>query len=261
MSTLRTRFGIPGIIATVALVFAMTGGAFAAKYLITSTKQISPSVLKKLKGAKGAAGAAGAQGPAGPAGAKGDAGTAGAAGKEGPQGKEGKAGKDGTNGKDGEPWTAGGTLPPGATETGSWGGIATPEGESVTEEFSGTGGVIFSPISFSIPLAADIENAKVIRIASGGSVPPECDNGAAPASGADNPEADPGYLCVFVGLDSASPPLGAPSFVLKSGSSTTTQGASRSGAIAAKFGAKAGNLYFGTYAVTACGNAEFPCPS
>ncbi len=60
------------VIATLALVFAMTGGAYAAKkYLITSTKQISPSVLKALQGKAGPAGAAGAQGPAGPAGSGG----------------------------------------------------------------------------------------------------------------------------------------------------------------------------------------------
>jgi hypothetical protein len=34
---------------SLALVFAMTGGAYAArKIIITSTKQISPKVLKKL---------------------------------------------------------------------------------------------------------------------------------------------------------------------------------------------------------------------
>ena len=38
------------VIATIALVFAMSGGAYAAKkYLISSTKQISPSVLKSPK--------------------------------------------------------------------------------------------------------------------------------------------------------------------------------------------------------------------
>src|SRR5437763_16587897 len=57
-------------VALFALFFAMGGGAYAAKhYLITSTKQISPKVLKALKGKAGKPGAAGATGPAGPAGA------------------------------------------------------------------------------------------------------------------------------------------------------------------------------------------------
>jgi Collagen triple helix repeat (20 copies) len=98
MSTLRTRFGIPGIISTIALVFAMTGGAFAAKYLITSPSQIKPSVLKKLKGPQGATGAAGAQGPAGAAGAPGEKG---ANGTNGTNGAPGAKGADGTNGDDG----------------------------------------------------------------------------------------------------------------------------------------------------------------
>src|SRR6187399_358703 len=62
-------------VAVLALVLALGGSAIAAKkYLITSTKQISPSVLKKLKGAQGLAGPAGT---AGATGAKGDAGPAG----------------------------------------------------------------------------------------------------------------------------------------------------------------------------------------
>ncbi len=48
-----------GVLAVIALVFAMTGGAYAAKrYLITSTAQISPKVLKTLKGKPGPAGPA-----------------------------------------------------------------------------------------------------------------------------------------------------------------------------------------------------------
>ncbi len=140
-SALRRRIHLSPatVIAGLALVFAMTGGAYAAKkYLITSTKQISPSVLKQLQGksgANGAAGAAGAQGPQGPAGPAGPAGSAGAkgengaAGKEGPQGKEGTTGAKGANGgagakgptgPEGSPWTLGGTLPSGKTETGAW---------------------------------------------------------------------------------------------------------------------------------------------
>ena len=63
MSSTHRRFRPTpsGVIATIALVFAMSGGAYAAKkYLITSTKQISPSVLKSLKGAAGKNGAIGA---------------------------------------------------------------------------------------------------------------------------------------------------------------------------------------------------------
>ncbi len=77
-SALRSRLTYANIVATLALVFAMSGGALAAThYLITSTKQISPRVLKELKGKEG---------------------TAGAAGREGSPGKEGVAGKAGANG-------------------------------------------------------------------------------------------------------------------------------------------------------------------
>src|ERR1700684_1973377 len=72
LSALRSRVTYANVTATLALLFAMTGGAYAAKaYLITSTKQIKPSVLKSLQGkagAKGANGAPGATGPAGPGG-------------------------------------------------------------------------------------------------------------------------------------------------------------------------------------------------
>jgi hypothetical protein len=68
-------------LALVALAAAIGGGsAFAAgRYLITSTKQIKPSVLKSLKKA----------GPAGPQGA------------QGPKGSTGSAGTNGTNGDNG----------------------------------------------------------------------------------------------------------------------------------------------------------------
>ena len=60
-------------IASVALFFSLAGtGLAASKYLITSTSQIKPSVLKDLKGKEGPVGQ---QGPAGAAGAAGAAGT------------------------------------------------------------------------------------------------------------------------------------------------------------------------------------------
>jgi hypothetical protein len=69
------RLSYANVTATLALVFAMSGGALAANhYLINSTKQISPKVLKQLMGQNGknaTNGAPGPQGPKGEAGAEG----------------------------------------------------------------------------------------------------------------------------------------------------------------------------------------------
>lgn len=81
---MRRHLNYANVIATFALVFAMSGGALAAHhYLINSTKQIRPSVLKKLKGNTGKTGKTGATGLQG---------------KEGTQGKEGAPGKEGVSG-------------------------------------------------------------------------------------------------------------------------------------------------------------------
>ena len=69
MPNLTRKFTYANVAATLALVFSMTGGALAAShYLVNSTKQINPKVLKALKGAKGSTGAAGTAGAAGPRG-------------------------------------------------------------------------------------------------------------------------------------------------------------------------------------------------
>jgi hypothetical protein len=82
------------VAATLALVFSMTGGAFAAgHYLINSTKQINPKVIKALKGKNGKPGPMGAAGKEGPPGKEGSPGKEG---KEGPVGKEGKQGVPGS---------------------------------------------------------------------------------------------------------------------------------------------------------------------
>jgi hypothetical protein len=87
---MRRRFSYANVAATLALVLSMSGGALAAKhYLINSTKQINPKVLKKLKGKDGAAGAKGLQGPVGPTGATGATGATGNAGGTGPEGPSG----------------------------------------------------------------------------------------------------------------------------------------------------------------------------
>lgn len=142
-SRIGKHFTYANVTATFALVLAMSGGAYAAsKILITSTKQISPKVVKSLKGAAGSKGATGSQGSpgaAGPAGPQGPQGAPGTNGSEGPEGKTGAPGKDGS------PWTVGGTLPVGSSETGQW-----SIGQSGKEnEFVYVGG-----ISFLIPLAA-----------------------------------------------------------------------------------------------------------
>jgi hypothetical protein len=182
-------------IAALALVFAMTGGAYAAgKYVITSTKQISPKVLKSLQGkagAKGATGAAGAAGPAGAPGAgtagpQGAPGTPGAAGKEGPAGKEGKQGPPGTTG-----FTA--TLPKGETETGTW--------ASQSFKYQGERRVVITPISFNIPLSSSLTKTQVFFIPAEGANP---DPDQCPGSVA-APGATEGNLCVYAGFLTLKP--------------------------------------------------------
>jgi hypothetical protein len=102
LSQFNRRFGIPGVIAVVALIFAMSGGAIAARDYLGGT-----SSQKHQKPRRGPRGPQGIQGPQGPPGQ----------GLPGPQGPEGPAGQ---KGPEGSPWVAGGTLPSGKTESGTW---------------------------------------------------------------------------------------------------------------------------------------------
>jgi hypothetical protein len=169
----RGRFTYANVVATLAMVFAMSGGAYAAsKYLITSTKQISPKVLKALKGKNGTNGTNGANGANGKDGAPGAPGTAGEKGAPGTNGTNGANGvsvtstslpagneqcKEGgsefvaaaskkTYACNGSPWVAGGTLPKGATETGTWAVEATA---------AAPGELMTAVVSIPIPLAAE----------------------------------------------------------------------------------------------------------
>jgi Collagen triple helix repeat (20 copies) len=244
-------------LALLALVFAMTGGAFAvgdhgvsgppakasAAAGRTGSNPAAVAVVAKSKsksksGARGPAGPRGAAGPAGVAGATGPAGPAGPTGPQGPAGSAGAAGtngesvtgavlkkgeggcaeggsqftvggkatnacngikgKEGAEGKEGSPWTAGGTLPSGKTETGTWGGseAIAPGGLKNAHRF-------LLPISFPIPLGNDLNNAEscgkqgypacVIHvIRSGEEDPAGCTGGSAIT-----PSAEPGNLCIF----------------------------------------------------------------
>lgn len=217
-TTMRRHFTIGSVIATLALVFAMAGGAWAAKkYIITSTSQISPSVLKKLKGRRGPAG------PTGPAGPQGAQGPVGANGKEGPPGPKGPEGPEGS------PWTAGGTLPSSQTETGVVSAVV-PAAEFV-----------YAQVSFPIPLAADIEfaNTEVKSVGFEGTAGENCPGKA------HDPQAEPGFFCVYLtnepgGVVLTNNPEGSvlPSAVWPSGALLYAEGSAES-------------LLWATWAVTA----------
>ncbi len=214
-SKIRKRLTYANVAMTLALVFAMSGGAYAAsKYIITSTKQIKPSVLKSLKGKAGAAGLAGAQGAQG---LKGETGAAGSAGVKGEKGDKGDKGETGLEGKEGSPWTVNGTLPPEKTETGTWaysrsGGLklCVPEAENqptVTPtsgacdtgyNLSVTGaGLVTASISFAIPLEKELGASQVYYV-KGAEWTTKKGPGACPGT-VPAPTALAGNLCVYEG--------------------------------------------------------------
>ncbi len=212
-ASFRTRFGIPGIISVIALVFAMLGGAYAASGpgndLASASGKQSKQGKRGKPGKRGPAGPAGPQGLVGPQGPVGATGAPGGPGTDGISAKgssfgpteepvgepcEGSGGVEVTssgspafvcNGKGGSPWTPDGTLPGGATETGSW----------FLE--TNAGGEGFSPLSLAVPLAAPLDEAHTIAVKKEVTPPAVCDDGVEPPPGPENPEADPGYLCIF----------------------------------------------------------------
>jgi hypothetical protein len=165
-SRIRKRITFANIAMTLALLFAMSGGAYAAKkYLITSTKQISPTVLKALAGKPGPPGANGVNGKDGAPGSPGAPGERGQSGEKGAPGESVsfKAVTDKTKcaGLGGAEYTVAAktalicngqtgfteALPTEKTETGTWGFHVH------------TSGAVLEKISFPIPLAAPLNRA------------------------------------------------------------------------------------------------------
>lgn len=180
LSRMQSKLGTAGLVtALIALVLAMSGGAYAAKgVIITKLSQISPSVQKKLKGKQGAVGPvgpAGPQGAAGSSGAKGDTGARGPEGPEGPRGEEGPPGPTETK------------LPSGQTLTGTWelNDINLP--------------VIW--VNFSFPLR--VEPNLFQASANEPEYISESDSSTTNCPGnVNNPEALPGHICIYAGTES-----------------------------------------------------------
>jgi hypothetical protein len=141
MKIILKHLSYANIVATLALLLAMSSGALAADhYLINSTKQINPKVLKALKGKTGKTGATG------PPGANGSSGTPGAKGETGANG-----------------FSALSTLPSGSSESGDF-GIYT----------GNSAGFLDTAVSFPIPLATPIPSAKTIWVEGTESGVPHC---------------------------------------------------------------------------------------
>jgi hypothetical protein len=270
VSWIRRRVTIANVAIVAALVLAMSGGAYAAKrYLITSTKQISPKVLKKLRGARGPAGSPGLAGPQGPRG------------PQGPEGAKGANGTNGTNGKDGESVTVkevpkkvaacaeqGGsefksgatttfacngqtgftkTLPSGETEKGTWGLAGTASAAKQLETGS---------IAFVIPLATAPASAHLIRAPT--EAEEENEEFPAPPTGCTGnvaaPGAEKGNLCVFARrYENAESYASTFNFLNPEGLGLSFfNQAGRSGTTVVAQSAAAGTVFaIGTWAVTA----------
>ncbi|MBK5219107.1 MAG: collagen-like protein [Thermoleophilia bacterium] len=188
------------IVAVVALVAALGGGAYAAgltgqeKSLIKKeSKKFSKQFSKQFaeagpKGDPGAPGAAGGIGPVGPVGPSGPEGSEGPIGPEGPDGPTGPEGPTGPTGNIGP------TLMGNVTETGSWSFGQTVTGSTFADVH----------VSFSIPLAAALPAANVHFINTAGQelilnelfvvVPTAQANCLGDAA---EPEANSGHLCVY----------------------------------------------------------------
>ncbi|MGC1165131.1 MAG: hypothetical protein WA862_03400, partial [Solirubrobacterales bacterium] len=175
-------------------------------------------------------------------------------GTPGPPGAPGAAGSPGAPGPEGSPWTAGGTLPSGKTETGSW-SFGTIAAGAVPGD-----GILHLPISFTLPLAAELDEAHVHYINPAGKekvfneateeieeiVSPACPGSAA------SPAANQGHLCIYTAYAVGAWPAEFPVVITKAAATEAFGGgASKAGADFMVFPVAAGNIGRGTWAVTA----------
>jgi hypothetical protein len=220
LSAIRRRLTYANVAVTLVLVFAMSGGAYAAsRYVITSTKQIKPSVLKALQDKAGPAGAPGVKGETGAGG------TAGAAGANGTNGANGQSvtsaefsgskggckvggseftaangktfacnGKEGKEGKEGPPGPLLETLPAGKTLRGAWSAASLAVEEKAL--LGAYNGVATTSVSYDFPLSGKPE-AHFIKV---GEAPP-----AGCAGSVKEPGAEEGNLCVFAAVEVNTP--------------------------------------------------------
>jgi hypothetical protein len=271
VSRIHKHLGTAGFaLSVVALIVVLGGVAVAASGLNSKQKKEVKTIAKSFQG-KGPIGPAGPAGAAGSPGAKGDAGTNGspgesvagtpiAAGGACGAGVTGVAytvkgvtsnvcnGKNGTAGQPGQPWVPDNTLPPGATLTGAWAFGYLTEGAA-----PGFGGPLRTPISFSIPLAAELDeshvhfidpNAKEVKAFGNEFVDSTVCTGTP-----SNPTATAGHLCIYASTLFKAKAFNE--FITKAGDPAEGNGASTAGAILMLFNAEAESRAFGTWAVTA----------
>jgi len=212
--SMRRHLSYANVVATLALVFAMSGGALAAShYLINSTRQINPKVLRKLKGNRGPQGLTGIPGIAiqGPAGTDGLKGQRGETGREGPEGVSSLK-----------------PLPPQRSESGVY-GVGAPT--------SGAGGKLQESVGFALALSAPIPVANVEYTPT--NTPGEHCKGVG--------KAPPGYLCIYT---DASAGVSKPT-VLESEDGKSTPGSGELGFTLEWPVTEAGAFDRGTYTVMA----------
>jgi len=244
-SRIHGKLGTAGlIVAVVALVAALGGGAYAANNglnkqqkkqvrniaknstkgpIKNESKKWSKKFSKRFAepGPAGPQGLPGATGLPGPQGAPGATGAPGADGTDGSNGAKGATGDEGPKGPTGDEGATGPTgtfgsepLPSGETLTGTW---VLPEGAySVTQ------------ISFPIPLPAPIAGSENVELLAVGEEGGENCTGGTVA----DPKADPGFICLYTAYGTMkNPSTGAGKLIRSDVSPLGGGGASEMGAV------------------------------